>query len=241
MYKNFTISLLPQIGVRATLEGMSKDDIVKIEQSVDSKALKITIKKSQLQEIKPTILPRRSKTKNKVVLDAGHGGSDYGAIREGINEKDINLDVTQRVEALLKSKGYKVALTRKDDTFVSLEDRVSISESEEPEIFVSIHVNSAVSTDPNGIETHYYHDYSKDLAETVHKHMIKEVGAKDRGLFKSKFYVINHTTDPAILVEIGFLSNENERNELLTDKRKQQTAKAIAEGIIEYLKENGKK
>ena len=91
--------------------------------------------------------------------------------------------------------------------------------------------------DPCGIETHWYHDHSKPLAEVVHKHMVKQIpSAKDRGLFKSKFYVINHTTAPAVLCEIGFLSNQEERNELITDSRKQRTARAIAEGIIEYLK-----
>ena len=98
-------------------------------------------------------------------------------------------------------------------------------------------MNSAVSNDPCGIETHWYHDYSKNLAEIIHKNMIKQIpSSKDRGLFKSKFYVINHTTVPAVLCEIGFLSNPEERNELITDSRKQRTAKAIAEGIIEYLK-----
>ena len=66
--------------------------------------------------------------------------------------------------------------------------------------------------------------------------MIKEIESKNRGIIKSKFYVINHTTVPAVLVEMGFLSNPDERAELLTDARKQKTAKAIAEGIIEYLK-----
>ena len=241
-YKKFTLSLLPKIGVRAVMPGLSKEDTVTVEQGIDGKALKLTISKSKLEEPKTNAdRPFRKKTKDKIVLDAGHGGSDYGAIREGINEKDITLDITQRVEAILRSKGYKVALTRTDDTFVSLEDRVDFSENEEPEIFVSIHVNSAVSTDPNGIETHWYHDYSKGLAETVHKHLIKELpNAHDRGLFKSKFYVINHTTDPAILCEIGFLSNTEERNDMLTDSRKQKTAKAIADGIIEYLKKASK-
>jgi N-acetylmuramoyl-L-alanine amidase len=243
-YKQFTLSLLPQIGVKATMP-INKDDMVKVEQSMDSKALKLTITKAKEEAkavIEKPVTTTKKAEKNKVVLDAGHGGSDYGAIREGINEKDITLDVTQRVEAILRSKGYKTTLTRKDDTFVSLEDRVNISEKESPEIFVSIHVNSAVSTEPNGIETHYYHDYSKELAEVVHKHLIKEnSNSKDRGLFKSKFYVINHTTVPAILCEIGFISNENERNELITDARKNKTAKAIAEGIIEYLKLTGGK
>lgn len=242
MYSKFTMSLLPQIGVRAGMTGLSKEDIVTIDQSVDARALRITVAKNKLEEPKQASERQfRKKTKDKIVLDAGHGGTDYGAIREGINEKDITLDITQRIEAILRSKGYKVALTRSDDTYVSLEDRVDFSETEEPEIFVSIHVNSAVSTTPNGIETHWYHDYSKDLAETVHKHLVKELpNANDRGLFKSKFYVINHTTDPAILCEIGFLSNDEERNELITDSRKQKTAKAIADGIIEYLKGAGK-
>ena len=238
-YNRLVMSLLPQIGVKAGLP-INKSDIVKIEQSIDSKAIKITITKGA-QEPQNTEKPsRRGAVKGKVVLDAGHGGSDYGAIREGINEKDITLEITQRVEAILRSKGCKVSLVRKDDTFVSLEDRVDFTEKEGPEVFVSIHVNSAVSNTPCGIETHWYHDSSKDLAEIIHKNMIKQIpSAKDRGLFKSKFYVINHTSAPAVLCEIGFLSNTEERNELITESRKQRTAKAIAEGIIEYLK--GKK
>lgn len=234
-FKPLTFSLLPQIGVRASMK-INKDDVVKIEQSVDGKAIKITITQGTVEKT-PVVTPvKKNAQKGKVVLDAGHGGSDYGAIREGINEKDITLDVTQKVASILKSKGYKVALTRADDTYVSLQDRVDFSENESPEIFVSIHVNSAVATEPSGIETHYYHDYSIDLAKTVHSRLIKAIDTKDRGLFKSKFYVINHTTVPAILVEMGFLSNAEERAELVTEARKQKTAKAIAEGIIEYIK-----
>lgn len=235
-FKKFTFSLLPQIGVRGCID-INKNDEVKVEQSVDGKAMKITIKKSQAEDKTSQKVIKKGATKNKIVLDAGHGGSDYGAIREGINEKDITFDVTQRVNAILRSKGYLTALTRSDDTFVSLEDRVAFSEQEAPQIFVSIHVNSAVSKDPNGIETHYYHEESKELAEIIHKHMTKEFPkSNDRGLFKSKFYVINHTTVPAILCEIGFLSNDAERNELITDSRKQRTAKAIAAGVMEYLR-----
>ena len=75
-----------------------------------------------------------------------------------------------------------------------------------------------------------------ELAKYVHAAMLNNVNAKDRGLFKSKFYVINHTTSPAILVETGFISNPSERAQLVTESRKNATAKAIAEGIDEYLK-----
>ena len=235
-YNRFTLSLLPKIGVKGVMV-INKSDIVKIEQSVDAKALKITITRGVQDAVITQKPSKKGATKGKVVLDAGHGGSDYGAIREGINEKDITLDIAQRVDAILRSKGYRVSLVRNDDTFVSLEDRVAFADAEGPELFISIHVNSSVSNDPSGIETHWYHDHSKELADTIHKNMLRQIpSAKDRGLFKSKFYVINHTTVPAVLCEIGFLSNSSERNELITDSRKQRTAKAIADGIIEYLK-----
>ena len=76
---------------------------------------------------------------------------------------------------------------------------------------------------------------SKDLARYVQNHLISNVNANDRGLFKSMFYVINHTTAPAILVETGFISNQEERNELFKKDRQDATAKAIADGILEYF------
>ena len=242
LFKSMTLSLLPQIGVKAELK-IKKDDIIKIDQSVDGKALRFTVtsqkevKSDEREKIKePAANPKKPPIKDKVVLDPGHGGTDYGAIREGINEKDITLDITQRVASILKKKGYKTALTRTEDLYIGLQERCDFSEAENPEIFVSIHVNSAVATEPYGIETHYYHEHSKELAEVIQKHLIKNIETKDRGILKSKFYVINHTDVPAVLVETGFISNASERAELITDKRKDATAKAIAEGIIEYLK-----
>ncbi len=240
-YKSLTLSLLPQIGVKSELK-INKDDVIQIAEGIDGKALRLRItSKNEMKNSEPVIKevpekPKRNPIKNKVVLDPGHGGTDYGAIREGINEKDITLDMTQRVASILKSKGYIVAMTRTDDTYLDLQERCDFTENENPELFVSIHVNSAVAKDPYGIETHYYHEESKDLAEIIQKHLIKNVDTKNRGVLKSKFYVINHTEVPAVLVETGFLSNENERAELITDKRKQTTAKAIVDGIIEYLK-----
>ncbi len=244
LYKSLTLSLLPQIGIKADMK-IKKDDLIQIAQSVDGKAMRLTL--TVAKETKATesttdtetaAKPKRPPIKNKVVLDPGHGGTDYGAIREGINEKDITLDLAQRVASILKSKGYRYAMTRTDDIYLGLQDRCDYTEAENPEIFVSIHVNSAVATEPSGLETHYYHEESKELAETIQKHLVKNIDSKDRGIIKSKFYVINHTDVPAVLVETGFLSNPDERAELVTEKRKDATAKAIAEGIIEYLKNN---
>lgn len=241
-FKNMTLSLLPKIGVKAEMK-INKDDIVKIAQSIDGRAIRISLtSKNDLSQSEKTqeqeIIAKKNPIKNKVVLDPGHGGTDYGAIREGINEKDITLDISQRVASILKSKGYKIALTRTDDVYLGLQDRCDFNENENPQIFVSIHVNSAVATEPYGIETHYYHDNSKELAEVIQNHLIKNIDTKNRGIIKSKFYVINHTDVPSVLVETGFISNPEERAELITDKRKQAIAKSIAEGIIEYLKLN---
>ena len=184
----------------------------------------------------PAVIKKHDANKKYVVIDAGHGGTDYGAIRNGINEKDITLDISKRVQAGLEKKGYNVAMTRTDDTYVSLQDRVEFSEIFNPDIFVSIHVNSSNSESPTGLETHYYKDNSLTLAKHIHASMLNNINSKDRGLFKSKFYVINHTTAPAILVEIGFISNQNERAQLVTESRKNATAKAIIEGIDGYFK-----
>ncbi len=243
-FKNSTFSLLPQIGVKTDIK-IKRDDVVQVAQGVDGKALKITINskfginKNEPEVVENTPIAKKPPIKNKVVIDPGHGGSDYGAIREGINEKDITLDISKKVASYLKSKGFKPVLTRTDDTFLELQERCDITDNENPEIFVSIHVNSAVATEPYGIETHYYHENSKELAEIIQKHMISNINSKDRGVIKSKFYVINHTDVPAVLVEIGFLSNPEERTDIMSEKRKQATVKAISDGIAEYLK--GKK
>ncbi|MBQ3641145.1 N-acetylmuramoyl-L-alanine amidase, partial [bacterium] len=154
-----------------------------------------------------------------------------------IYEKDITLDITKRVEKILKEKGYDVKMTRTDDSYVSLQDRVAFSESYSPDIFVSVHVNSSVKPEITGIETHYYHQESMSLAQTVHASLASTIHSNDRGLFKSKFYVINHNTSPAILIEIGFISNTEERNQMLSETRKQQTAQSIADGIQKYLQQ----
>lgn len=184
----------------------------------------------------PLLIPKKVEKNRVIVIDPGHGGSDVGATRDNIYEKDITLDISNRVVELLRKKGYTVRMTRIGDETVSLQERVEISENANPDIFVSIHVNSSNSDGPSGLETHYYKDNSLSLAKNVHASLLNHINTNDRGLFKSKFYVINHTTAPAILVEIGFLSNPIERAELLSEERKQATAKAIAEGIYDYFK-----
>lgn len=209
------------------------------QESFDNKQLRLTTftpKEETLSSIRPksSIISKNPRVKT-VVIDAGHGGTDVGATREGHNEKDLTLDISQRLANILKKKGVQVLMVRDTDVYVSLEDRVAFNENNGGDLFVSIHVNSSVTEDGNGIETHYYTPQSYDFAQVVHKEFASQIKSKDRGLFKSKFYVINHTTCPSILVETGFISNPQEREELLTKERRQKTAEAIAKGILKYL------
>ncbi len=247
LFNNAQISLMPQIGLKLTIP-VEQDAMVSTYLGADGRSIKIKIKEARKKtQEKVTIPPsiifnpadnkKASDDNKKVVIDAGHGGKDVGATSGGIYEKDITLDVAKRVEKLLKQKGYQVIMTRPDDTYVSLQERVDISENNNPDIFVSIHVNSSVRPEITGVETHYYHQESMTLAQTVHSSLASAIQSPNRGLFKSKFYVINHTTVPAILVEIGFISNSGERAQLVGEKRKQATAKAIADGVQNYFKQ----
>ena len=240
-FEDATIDLMPKVGLKLTIP-LENDAMVSTYLGADGKSFKIKIKEAKKRQIVPdstipAIISNQQKDKQTVVLDAGHGGSDTGAIGANIYEKDITLDITKRVEKILKEKGYDVKMTRTDDSYVSLQDRVTFSESYSPDIFVSVHVNSSVKPEITGIETHYYHQESMSLAQTVHASLASTIHSNDRGLFKSKFYVINHTTSPAILIEIGFISIEEERNQMLSETRKQQTAQSIADGIQKYLQQ----
>ncbi len=230
-FSQSNITLLPGIGMKLTIP-TEPDTFINTYLGADSKTLKI-----QVTTPKRTKPPAQTSDGKKIVLDPGHGGSDVGAIREDITEKSITLDVSNRVRDILEKKGYKVEMTRDTDKTVSLQERVAFSEEKQPDIFISIHVNSSEKPEITGIETHYYRQESMSLAQTVHAALASNIKSKNRGLFKSKFYVINHTTAPAILVEIGFISNSGERAELVSEKRKQATANAIAEGVENYFKE----
>jgi N-acetylmuramoyl-L-alanine amidase len=219
---------------------LARDIMVSTYLSSDSKVLKIKVREPKKPKPQPAAQPAQlnaTPVKKTVILDPGHGGSDHGAIRENISEKFIVMDISKRVGDILTKAGYDVKTTRTNDTFISLEDRVVFSEKNCADVFVSIHVNASEKPEITGIETHYYRQESIDLAQCVHTYIASAIQSANRGLFKSKFYVINHTTAPAILVEIGFLSNDAERAELVSEKRKQATAKAIADGIQNYFKQ----
>lgn len=181
-----------------------------------------------------------AKVKNKVVIiDPGHGGADTGALRGSTLEKNLTLEIALKVRKILLEEGMKkVIMTRSGDTTLSLAERVEIANSNKADIYVSIHINASVKSEIKGVETHYYTERGYEVAKVIHKELMENINADDRGLFKSKFYVINHTEAPAVLLELGFISNEQERTSLTSEKRQTDSARAIAEGIINYLTEH---
>lgn len=173
-----------------------------------------------------------------VVLDAGHGGSDSGAFYEGIAEKDINLAVTKKVEAILLNHGYRVVMTRTEDTTVDLYTRADIANGEDADLFVSIHSNAAVDApDFSGIYT-YYHPTSRrgaKLAQAIQTPLCAVTGAIDRGIASADYVVLRETDMCAALVEMGFMTNSAELRLLTMPAYQDKLAAGIAEGIVSYL------
>lgn len=189
----------------------------------------------------------QNKAKNKksgvqsdiIVIDAGHGGFDPGAVGpSGLQEKDINLEIALMTGKLLKDAGYSVILTRDDDTFISLKERVRIANQENALLFVSIHNNSSNSNYSEGTETFIAPNKvasSQLLADLLQQELLNGLKRTDRGIKRENFYVIKYTKIPAALVELAFLSNAHEEALLESILFKEKAAKAVSQGIIKYL------
>lgn len=170
-------------------------------------------------------------------MDAGHGGTDSGAIRSGVKEKDLNLAIAARLARVLKARGATVVMTRSGDHTVNREGRVNVTNTVCPDAFLSVHSNASrqKSSSLNGVEVYYYTPQSRALAVLVRDALVSEVKAADRGVRWSELYVIHHTDVPAVLVEAGYLSHSRERSLLATEDYQQQIAEAIANGVECYF------
>jgi N-acetylmuramoyl-L-alanine amidase len=187
----------------------------------------------------PIFVPR-APSETVIVLDAGHGGSDPGAMRADVQEKDITLGIIEKLKKILEAKGARIVLTRHDDTFVSLEDRAKITNQVGPNLFLSVHINSLESTsNAFGIETYFQTELSRPLAERVHASLVAGLGTPDRNIRRARFYVINHTPVPAILAEVGYITNKAERDRLINSDYQQKVASALARGVMLYLQDTG--
>jgi N-acetylmuramoyl-L-alanine amidase len=177
------------------------------------------------------VAPAGAKT---VVLDAGHGGHDRGGVPgDPYPEKVYTLDVAQRVRARLQEAGYRVIMTRGDDTFIGLGQRCATANSQSGAIFVSVHFNSAPREGADGIETYYYSGKSAGLAAAIHARLVRAAGTEDRHVRTRGYYVLRNNRLPAVLCECGFLTNGIEGRRIATSAvHRQRLADAIADGIM---------
>lgn len=172
-----------------------------------------------------------------VILDAGHGGTDPGEVVGGIQEKHINLQITYKLKAFLEARGITVILTREEDIFLELMERVDLANGYDAQLFVSVHCNSYdESTSVSGFEIYYHQDtQAKALADAILSDLAATGQLKIRSVKVGNFAVIKYTNMPAILLEMGFLTNEQERKKLCTEEYQQMLADTIASSIVRML------
>lgn len=177
---------------------------------------------------------------NTVVLDAGHGGANPGAVYNGRQEKDDALRLTLAVGQLLENAGVNVVYTRTDDVYESPAQKAAEANQSGADYFVSIHRNSSVY--PNqytGIESLVYNRYgaAAQMAENINENL-QALGFANQGVNERRnLIVLNRTQMPAVLVEAGFINND--RDNALFDSRFQEIAQAIADGILDTLNTQG--
>lgn len=201
-------------------------------------------------------LPR--KQVKTIMIDPGHGGKDKGAPGpNGIWEKHIALAISKRLQKALKAKGFAVFMTRSGDRYPSLQDRVNMRGGAKADLLLSIHCNASLQKNTTGIETfaatpvgaasssdkktssvktpgNDYDVLNYRLAYEIQRQLISKTKAVDRGVKHARFYVIKNASCPAVLIETGFLSNQQEGTALMTAKRQQDITDAIVNGVLRF-------
>lgn len=176
-----------------------------------------------------------------ITIDPGHGGEELGAIGcLGDKEKDVVLNVSKFLQNELESRGAKVVMTRNSDEKLSLDDRVKIANENDTMIFLSIHGNALPDTmDPNkhrGVSVYYYNPESKLLGANILYSMVDKLNLHNDKLRQQSFAVIRNHQALSLLIEIGYLINPYDNELLIDEKFQKRCAKAIADGVEDYLK-----
>lgn len=173
-----------------------------------------------------------------VCIDPGHGGRDPGGVANGILEKDINIDISFRVQALLTKMGYRTMLTRTTDDYLGLAERVNISTGSRADMFVCIH-NNCGAPQNRGTITFFTAGSvagSDRLATCIQQQAVKKSGQPNGGVRTAGYFVTKRATSPAVLVECGYMTNAQDAANLKDAGFRQRMAQGIAAGIVDYSK-----
>jgi N-acetylmuramoyl-L-alanine amidase len=172
-----------------------------------------------------------------IMLDAGHGGYDPGVInpRNGVAEKWINLAVVHRLKEKLEADGAKVLVTRIDDRYVGLGQRAAMANAAHPDIFVSIHHNSAGNSVTNGTEVYFTYAGSYGLADSLNSLLVRNMGTANRGVKQRGLAVTRLTNMPAVLTEGSFITSDVESSAFINLDRVEQESMGLQQGLINYF------
>ncbi|MCE5341268.1 MAG: N-acetylmuramoyl-L-alanine amidase [Planctomycetaceae bacterium] len=183
--------------------------------------------------------PKPKKVTGKtIVIDPGHGGQDPGAKSvQGFYEKTVNLDVALQIADMLRETGHRVIMTRDSDAFLELEERAGVANRAKADVFISIHSDSAARKSANGFSVYIARSASgaaEELAESIDDRMTR-TSISSNGVKKADYRVLVQTQCPAVLIELGYLSNYWEAKQLKNAAMQKKLAQAIADGITNYL------
>ena len=194
-----------------------------------------------------TLLPRRSGlyraslTGRLIVIDPGHGGPDSGTQGQAsVPEKAVVLDVALQLASILEQAGSRVELTRRGDYLPApgsrgLSARVDLARVPGTDVFISLHADAHADPSVRGVTTYYYRADSLPLARAIHEELVDRLGAPDRGIRRTEFYVIQAAPVPAVLVELGYMTHPQEAALLSRADYRRRAAAAIAEGLARYF------
>ncbi|MEM7590008.1 MAG: N-acetylmuramoyl-L-alanine amidase [Cyanobacteria bacterium P01_A01_bin.83] len=241
------LEITTRLGYRlGKLDASNKQIVLPIETGVaplppdDAPLLPPGFAKAPKERPLAPVTPVPASDRPRVIIDPGHGGKDPGTIGiAGFQEKDVVLPISMDVAQILRKQNIEVIMTRETDNFISLEGRTNLANDVDADLFVSIHANAINLSRPdvNGLETYYYKS-GRRLAEVIHYSILNGVNIDNRGIRRARFYVLRHSTMPAVLVEVGFLTGAVDSSRLKDPNHRRQMAEAIARGIVQYIKQN---
>ncbi len=172
-----------------------------------------------------------------IVLDPGHGGEDTGALSndELTEEKEVTLSTAEKVKSALEAAGATVYLTRTTDELVQLGDICTFSEEKEADVFISLHADSTeYANEATGITTYYYYGEEETLAQTIQE-SFTSLPLDSRGIAYGNYQVLRENLQPSILIEMGYMNNDNDLSELVSDSYQEQLAESITTGLTNYF------